>query len=136
MVSQLVSICDTQEISVCVAHDSGLRSIRAGLAILAAACFVSFGNAQPTPTSGGGNPSSGNGNNPSDPGPRGDPPAAGGPVAGLGGLSTLYAAFNAGAATFQEVDDVTHSGLGPRFNSDSCVSCHRATCRRRQQSSH
>jgi CxxC motif-containing protein (DUF1111 family) len=103
-------------------HDSGLRSIRARLAILIAACFVSFGNAQPTPTSGGGNPPSGN--NPSDPGPRGNPPAAGGPVAGLSSISTLYAAFNAGAVTFQEVDDVSHSGLGPRFNSNSCVSCH------------
>ena len=101
-------------------HDSALRSIRAGLAILTVACFASFGNAQPTPTSGGGNPSSGNGN-PADPGPRGGPSAAGGPVAGLS--HTLAAAFNAGATTFQEVDDVAH-GLGPRFNSNSCVSCH------------
>jgi CxxC motif-containing protein (DUF1111 family) len=105
-------------------HDSGLRSIRAGLAILAVACFVSFVNAQPTPTSGGGNSSSGNGNSPSDPGPRGAPAAAGGPVAGLSNIATLYAAFNAGAATFQEVEDVPNSGLGPRFNSNSCVSCH------------
>ncbi len=101
-------------------HDSGLRSIRAGLAILAAACFISFGNAQPTPT---GNTTF-SGNNPSDPGPRGGPPAAGGPVAGLSNIATLYAAFNAGAANFQEVEDVAHNGLGPRFNSNSCVSCH------------
>jgi CxxC motif-containing protein (DUF1111 family) len=98
-------------------HDSALRGSRACLAILTAACFVSLGNAQPTPTSGGGN-------NPSDPGPRGGPPAAGGPVAGLSSSSTLYAAFNAGTAVFQEIDDVSHSGLGPRFNSNSCVSCH------------
>ncbi len=101
-------------------HDSGLRSIRAGLAMLAAACFVSLGNAQPTATP---TTSPGNGNNNvSDPGPRGGPPAAGGPVAGLG--STMSAAFNAGSTTFQEVEDVAHSGLGPRFNSNSCVSCH------------
>src|SRR5260370_20491895 len=105
----------------CMHHnDSGLRSIRAGLAILAAACFISFGNAQPTPT---GNTTF-SGNNPSDPGPRGGPPAAGGPVAGLSNIATLYAAFNAGAANFQEVEDVAHNGLGPRFNSNSCVSCH------------
>ena len=61
---------------------------------------------------------------PSDPGPRGGPPAAGGPVTGLSNIATWYAAFNAGAATFQEVEDVPHSGLGPRFNSNSCVSCH------------
>ncbi len=103
-------------------HDSGLRSIRAGLAILAAACFVSSGNAQPSPT---GNTSfSGNGNNPSDPGPRGGTPAAGGPVVGLSSIATLFAAFNAGAANFKEVEDVSNNGLGPRFNSNSCASCH------------
>src|SRR5260370_32637303 len=101
-------------------HDSGLRSIRAGLAILAAACFISFGNAQPTPTGNTTFP----GNNPSDPGPRGGPAAAGAPVAGLSNIATLYAAFNAGAANFREVEDVAHNGLGPRFNSNSCVSCH------------
>ena len=103
-------------------HDRGLRSIRAGLAMLAAACFVSIGNAQPTTTA---TPSPGNGNNnASDPGPRVGAAAAGGPVTGLSNMSTLYAAFNAGAATFQEVEDVAHNGLGPRFNSNSCVSCH------------
>src|SRR5260370_39627868 len=101
-------------------HDSGLRSIRAGLAILAAACFISFGNAQPTPTGNTTFP----GNNPSDPGPRGGPAAAGAPGAGLSNIATLYAAFNGAAANFQEVEDVAHNGLGPRFNSNSCVSCH------------
>src|SRR5262249_10289187 len=33
-------------------------------------------------------------------------------------------AFNAAMASFQEVEDVAHSALGPRFNSNSCVSCH------------
>jgi CxxC motif-containing protein (DUF1111 family) len=32
--------------------------------------------------------------------------------------------FTAGKATFQEVEAVTPNGLGPRFNSNSCVSCH------------
>src|SRR5205823_5387975 len=33
------------------------------------------------------------------------------------------AAFTAGLAAFQEIDDVPH-GLGPRFNLDSCGGCH------------
>ena len=101
-------------------HDSGLRSIRAGLAILAAVCFVSL----KCPTNATLTRPRGTETIVSDPGPRGGPPAAGGPVAGLSNIATWYAAFNAGAATFQEVEDVAHSGLGPRFNSNSCVSCH------------
>jgi CxxC motif-containing protein (DUF1111 family) len=42
----------------------------------------------------------------------------------LNGIPTLLAAFHAGSANFQEVEDVPNSGLGPRFNSNSCVSCH------------
>jgi CxxC motif-containing protein (DUF1111 family) len=58
----------------------------------------------------------------SDPGVRGGPVGAGGP---LGGLSaTLTAVFRQGSTNFQEVEDVTHDGLGPRFNSNSCSSCH------------
>lgn len=57
-----------------------------------------------------------------DPGVRGGASGAGGPVAGLS--STLNAAFNAGATNFSEIEDVPNNGLGPRFNSNSCVSCH------------
>src|SRR5437879_113130 len=32
--------------------------------------------------------------------------------------------FNDGQARFQEVDTVSGNGLGPRFNSNSCSSCH------------
>ena len=32
--------------------------------------------------------------------------------------------FNGGKDTFQEVEAVAGNGLGPRFNSNSCVSCH------------
>ena len=85
---------------------SGVSRIRAVLPILAAAVLVAIGNAQ------------------TDPGPRGGPPAAGGPVAGLNNIPTLSAAFTAGSANFQETEDVPNNGLGPRFNSNSCVSCH------------
>lgn len=56
-----------------------------------------------------------------DPGVRGGAAGAGGFVSGL---SASQLNFLAGAKeAFEEVDDVA-LGLGPRFNSDSCVSCH------------
>jgi CxxC motif-containing protein (DUF1111 family) len=36
----------------------------------------------------------------------------------------MLTAFQTGLAAFQEVEDVKNDGLGPRFNSNSCVSCH------------
>lgn len=67
-----------------------------------------------------------------DPGPRpGAPgaPPAGAPLPGLDPSQIAY--FNAGLARFTEIDSVsgtqpgaTGSGLGPRFNSNSCASCH------------
>ena len=63
-----------------------------------------------------------------DPGPRGGAAGAGGPLPGLSTKELAF--FQAGLTTFQEVDSVTGSisgtgsGLGPRFNSNSCVSCH------------
>jgi CxxC motif-containing protein (DUF1111 family) len=86
--------------------DVTFRRIRAVFSLLAAALLASIGSAQ------------------TDPGPRGGPPAAGGPVAGLNNTPGLLAAFNQGSINFQETEDVTHNGLGPRFNSNSCVSCH------------
>jgi CxxC motif-containing protein (DUF1111 family) len=65
-------------------------------------------------------PTSGQG--PHDPGPRGGPPGAGGPISGL--TSGQQAVFTAGQTNFQEVENVSQGGLGPRFNSNSCVSCH------------
>jgi CxxC motif-containing protein (DUF1111 family) len=57
----------------------------------------------------------------SDPGPRNNPSGTGMPVQGLS--PSLTAAFNKGLSAFQEVEGVS-DGLGPRFNSNSCVSCH------------
>jgi hypothetical protein len=56
-----------------------------------------------------------------------DLPSTGDPLHNLTGGES--AAFNAGKLTFQEVDSVTGtltsgSGLGPRFNMDSCSGCH------------
>jgi len=56
-----------------------------------------------------------------DPGPRGAPAAAGGAVSGLS--PDLITAFQTGLAQFTQVEMVS-DGLGPRFNSNSCSSCH------------
>jgi CxxC motif-containing protein (DUF1111 family) len=57
----------------------------------------------------------------SDPGPRPGPPSAGRPLPGL--TPTELATFQAGLQRFTTVDTVG-TGLGPRFNANSCVSCH------------
>jgi len=57
----------------------------------------------------------------SDPGPRPGAPGAGGPLLGLNNNEMKF--FAAAQAVFQEVDTVP-TGLGPRFNSNSCSSCH------------
>jgi CxxC motif-containing protein (DUF1111 family) len=59
-----------------------------------------------------------------DPGVR-KTAADGGPPPTLSGLSSeerLF--FQAGLTQFKETETVSEDGLGPRFNSDSCVSCH------------
>lgn len=95
-------------------YHSEVKTIWATLSLLAAAWVIPHGNAQTlTP-----------GNGVSDPGPRGGPPAAGGPLEGLNKMPGMLNAFNNGLTDFQEVENVNDDGLGPRFNSDSCVSCH------------
>jgi CxxC motif-containing protein (DUF1111 family) len=66
---------------------------------------------------------------PVDPGVRGGPAGAGGPLTGLTNLQQQF--FTAAQVRFQEVDSVSGtapgaagSGLGPRFNADSCAACH------------
>jgi len=56
-----------------------------------------------------------------DPGVRGGPAGAGGQLPGLTLEESDF--FSAGLAVFTEVEAVP-DGLGPRFNSDSCVGCH------------
>jgi hypothetical protein len=57
-----------------------------------------------------------------DPGVRGGSADAGGPLAGLTGRELDL--FAAGKDDFEEVESV-EEGLGPRFNLNSCVGCHR-----------
>src|SRR5262245_9298228 len=63
-----------------------------------------------------------------DPGPRAGAASAGAKIAGLTVKESKF--FEAGLDEFQEVQSVTGSvvgteeGLGPRFNMNSCSSCH------------
>jgi len=62
---------------------------------------------------------------PVDPGVRGGAPGAGGPLEGLTADETSF--FQDGLARFAEIESVTagkNNGLGPRFNSNQCLSCH------------
>ena len=62
---------------------------------------------------------------PVDPGPRGGPPGAGVPLTGLTADESAF--FLDGQARFAEIEVVakgSNNGLGPRFNSNQCFSCH------------
>jgi CxxC motif-containing protein (DUF1111 family) len=61
---------------------------------------------------------------PVDRGVRGGAAGAGGPLAGLTADETAF--FNDGLTRFVEVEAVAgdNGGLGPRFNSNACSSCH------------
>jgi hypothetical protein len=62
---------------------------------------------------------------PKDPGVRGGTAGAGGPLKGLTADETSF--FKDGQARFADVEVVTkgsNNGLGPRFNSNQCLSCH------------
>lgn len=65
------------------------------------------------------------GKGPIDPGVRVGAPGAGGPLNGLTTDETAF--FKDGLARFADVEFVTggaNNGLGPRFNSNQCLSCH------------
>ena len=69
--------------------------------------------------------SSGGSKKPVDPGVRGGPTGAGGPLKGLTADETTF--FQDGQGRFAEIEVVqggSNNGLGPRFNSNQCFSCH------------
>ena len=59
-----------------------------------------------------------------DPGVRGGAAAAGQAFASVAANTNDNAFFQSGLAQFSEAENVTNNGLGPRFNSNSCLSCH------------
>jgi CxxC motif-containing protein (DUF1111 family) len=82
-----------------------------GVVVLALTLGVgAFGQSRPAPV---------------DPGVRGGRAGAGGPLKGL--TADEMAFFQDGQARFTDVEAVTggaNNGLGPRFNSNQCMSCH------------
>jgi CxxC motif-containing protein (DUF1111 family) len=88
----------------------GLKSFGGIVAVAMAACVSALGQTTAAPV---------------DPGVRGGPAGAGAPLAGLTADETAF--FQDGLARFAEVEAVTkgsNNGLGPRFNSNQCLSCH------------
>jgi CxxC motif-containing protein (DUF1111 family) len=86
-----------------------LKSFRGIVAVVLATC-VSSGQTKKTPV---------------DPGVRGGPAGAGAPLAGLTPDEAAF--FQDGLSRFAQVEVVTNganNGLGPRFNSNQCLSCH------------
>jgi CxxC motif-containing protein (DUF1111 family) len=80
------------------------------LAVALTTCVSTLGQTRPAPM---------------DPGVRGGPTGAGTPLKGLTADETAF--FQDGQARFADVEVVTkgsNNGLGPRFNSDQCLSCH------------
>ncbi len=62
-----------------------------------------------------------------DPGPRGGSIDAGQPLTVVASDAGLSAFFADGSTRFQEIESVrggNNNGLGPRFNSNQCASCH------------
>jgi hypothetical protein len=87
-----------------------LKSFGGIVAVALAACMYAPGQTKTGPV---------------DPGVRGGPAGAGTPLKGLTADEAAF--FQDGLARFAEVEAVTkgaNNGLGPRFNSNQCLSCH------------
>jgi CxxC motif-containing protein (DUF1111 family) len=80
------------------------------VAVALTTCVYTLGQTRPAPV---------------DPGVRGGPAGAGAPLKGLTADETAF--FQDGLARFADIEVVTkgsNNGLGPRFNSNQCLSCH------------
>ena len=87
-----------------------LKSFSGIVAVALATCVYTLGQSRSGPV---------------DPGVRGGPAGAGTPLKGLTADETPF--FQDGQARFAEVEVVANgpnTGLGPRFNSNQCFSCH------------
>jgi CxxC motif-containing protein (DUF1111 family) len=87
-----------------------LKSFGGIVAVALAACVYASGQTKTGPV---------------DPGVRGGPAGAGAPLNGLSADEAAF--FQDGLARFAQVEVVTkgaNNGLGPRFNSNQCLSCH------------
>jgi CxxC motif-containing protein (DUF1111 family) len=87
-----------------------LKSFGGIVAVAVATCVYGLGQTRAAPV---------------DPGVRAGPAGAGTPLKGLTADETAF--FQDGLARFADVEVVTkglNNGLGPRFNSNQCLSCH------------
>ena len=89
---------------------NGPKSLSPILTVALITCGYAFGQTRSVPV---------------DPGVRGGAAGAGGPLQGLTADETTF--FLDGQARFAEIEVVnngSNNGLGPRFNSNQCFSCH------------
>lgn len=105
-----------------------MKKVLAGLALslLVMSIATRQGYAQAPPDGGGG---FGGFGGPTDPGAQAGNRNTGAPLASVSTTDGTQQFFNNGLSRFQALDSVSNSatgnnGLGPRFNSNSCVSCH------------
>lgn len=87
-----------------------LKSFSGIVAVMLTTCFYTAGQSKSAPK---------------DPGVRGGPAGAGTPLKGLTADETAFS--QDGLARFMDIEVVTNgsnNGLGPRFNSNQCFSCH------------
>jgi CxxC motif-containing protein (DUF1111 family) len=102
--------CVSEENVLMMLRSAALKSFGGVLLAALAACGYTSGQTKAGPV---------------DPGVRGGPPGAGAPLNGLTADEAAF--FQDGLARFAEIDAVTkgaNNGLGPRFNSNQCLSCH------------
>jgi CxxC motif-containing protein (DUF1111 family) len=100
----------TEVIVLIMLRGIALKSFSGIVAVALATCVYTLGQSRSGPV---------------DPGVRGGPASAGTPLKGLRADETAF--FQDGQARFAEIEVVTkgaNNGLGPRFNSNQCFSCH------------
>jgi hypothetical protein len=100
----------TEVIVLIMLREIALKSFSGIVAVALATCVYTLGQSRSGPV---------------DPGVRGGPASAGTPLKGLRVDETAF--FQDGQARFAEIEVVTkgaNNGLGPRFNSNQCFSCH------------
>ena len=93
-----------------ILHRIGPKSLSPILTVALITCGYTFGQSRSAPV---------------DPGVRGGAAGAGGPLQGLTADETAF--FLDGQTRFAEIEVVkngSNNGLGPRFNSNQCFSCH------------
>ena len=104
------SIPSSRRLTVMTQWGTVFKSLGSTLVLALATSVCTFGQSRSAPV---------------DPGVRGGPAGGGAPLQGLTADETAF--FQDGQARFADIETVTggaNNGLGPRFNSNQCLSCH------------